>query len=301
MRFSFITSTYNRDNYIGETLKSVCEQDFAVDDYEIIVVDNNSTDNTAVICAEYKAKYPTRQFNYYKETQQGVSFAHNKGLREAKGEFIVFVDDDETINKDHLSRIDIYLKKYPQIDLFATGVIPVYETGQPKWMSHFTQRLIGGYFNEGKRVKRLKRSNYPGTGHTIIRRSLYDKYGFYKTDLGRVGKSLMGAEDKELFNRLSENNVACYYLPDIAVYHHIPESKTTDDFFERVTYSIGKSECQRTKNTSEGAYRKRLFQEAIKWTASIVLCIGYTLACTPSKGIRLLQFRRNVTKGLLGN
>lgn len=300
MRFSFITCTYNRRKYLGQTLKAVCEQTFPSASYEVIVVDNNSTDGTANLCAEFKDKYPDCVFRYFKETNQGLSFALNRGINEAKGEFVIFVDDDETINPNHLLLLDNHLKKYTDAQLCASPVVPIYEQEQPKWMSRYTQRLIGGYFDQGDEVKKLDAKNYPGTGHTIIKRELYAKHGYYNTELGRKGTSLLGAEDKDMFNRLKQNKIDCYYLPDIPIYHHIPRAKLTDDFFNRLTYSVGLSERTRTKGISEKAYRSRLYSEAVKWAASVVLCIGYTLVLKPAKGLRLLIFRKNVTKGLLG-
>lgn len=300
MRFSFITCTYNRDKYIGQTLQSVCDQTYADNNHEIIVIDNNSTDNTASICEEFRAEYPNKNFRYFKEMNQGLSFALNRGIKEAQGEFLIFVDDDETIIPEHLERLDNHLRTYPEAVLCGTPVIPVYEIPEPKWMSRFTQRLIGGYFDQGKEVKILEAKNYPGTGHTIIKKELYERYGNYNTELGRKGTSLIGAEDKDMFNRLKNNNIVCYYLPDIPIYHHIPPNKMTDEFFHKLTYSIGKSERIRTKAVSEKEFRNRLLSEGIKWGASVVLFAGYTLGLRPSKGFRLLQFRWNVTKGLLG-
>lgn len=300
MRFSFITCTYNRDKYIGQTLQSVCDQTYADNNHEIIVIDNNSTDNTASICEEFRAEYPNKNFRYFKEMNQGLSFALNRGIKEAQGEYLIFVDDDETIIPEHLERLDNHLRTYPEAVLCGTPVIPVYEIPEPKWMSRFTQRLIGGYFDQGKEVKILEAKNYPGTGHTIIKKELYERYGNYNTELGRKGTSLIGAEDKDMFNRLKNNNIVCYYLPDIPIYHHIPPNKMTDEFFHKLTYSIGKSERIRTKAVSEKEFRNRLLSEGIKWGASVVLCVGYTLSLQPSKGFRLLQFRWNVTKGLLG-
>jgi glycosyltransferase involved in cell wall biosynthesis len=298
MRFSFITCTYNRAKQLPQTLRAVCEQDFPANDYEVVVVDNNSTDNTAEICAEFGAKDSDKQFRYFKEERQGFSFALNRGIQEAKGEFLIFADDDETVNPDHLTRLDAHLKRFPQAELGASPVVPVYEI-TPKWMSHFTRRLIGGYFNQGNEVKKLGFKNYPGTGHTIIKRELYQKFGYYNTELGRKGNSLIGAEDKDMFLRLHSNHITCYYFPDIPVYHHIPQSKLTDAYFRRLTYSIGLSERIRTKAISSKAYYKRLLDEGIKWGASLVLCVAYTLALTPAKGLKLLQFRYQVTKGLI--
>ncbi|SHF51692.1 glycosyltransferase family 2 protein [Dysgonomonas macrotermitis] len=300
MKFSFVTSTYNRDRYIGQALQSTCDQTYPNEDYEIVIVDNNSTDNTAAICNEFISKYPEKQIRYFKEMEQGIAPAQNRAIREARGEYIIFVDDDETIIPEHLERLAEHLKNYPQAELIGTAVIPVYEVEQPKWMSYYTQRLIGGYFDQGKKVKTLSAKNYPGTGHTIIKKELYERYGYYKTELGRKGKSLIGAEDKDMINRLINLGITCYYFPNIPIYHHIPASKMTDDFFHRVTYAIGKSERMRTKSVSEKEFRKRIISEIIKWAASFVLCIGYTVTLRPAKGFRLLQFRWNVSKGLLG-
>lgn len=300
MRFSFITCTYNRDKYIAQTLQSVCDQTFPNNDHEIIIVDNNSTDNTAGICEEFVKKYPDKNIRYYKETSQGLSFALNRGIKEAEGEFLIFVDDDETIVREHLEKLEKHLQNHPDAVLCGSPVIPIYEVPEPKWMSRFTQRLIGGYFDQGVEVKILNAKNYPGTGHTIIKKELYEKYGYYNTELGRKGTSLIGAEDKDMFNRLKNNNIVCYYLPDIPIYHHIPPNKMTDEFFHKLTYSIGKSERIRTKSISEKEFRNRLISESIKWGGSLVLCMGYILILQPAKGFRLLQFRWNVTKGLLG-
>lgn len=300
MKFSVIICTYNREKYISGSLRSICEQDFLDTDFELLVIDNNSPDKTAEVCKAFEKEYKHINLRYYLEENQGISYARNRGIAEAKGEFIVFVDDDETIEKDYLSKLKVFLEGNSQVELCGVPVYPVYEGEKPKWLSHFTLRLITGYYYKGNTVSVLKAKDYPGTGHAIIKKDLFDKYGNFNTDLGRKGNSLLGAEDKDMFLRLIQNNIICYYFPDIAIYHHIPASKLTDDYFHRLTYSIGVSERIRTKSISGKAYCKRLFSELIKWGASIVLCIGYTISFSPSKGIKLIQFRWNVSKGLIG-
>jgi len=263
------------------------------------MVDNNSPDNTKVVFDTIDTEYPNVQMRYILETDQGISYARNTGIRESRGEFIVFIDDDETVNDFYLEKLDNFLNAYPEAQLGATAVLPVYETQEPSWMSHFTKRLITGYYNKGDKVKIVGAGDYPGTGHAIIKKELFERYGDFNTELGRRAKSLLGAEDKDMFLRLIENNVACYYFPGIPIYHHIPGSKLTDDFFNQLTYSIGKSERIRTKMISEKAFRKRVFSECKKWIASVVLFFCYTVTFSPDKGWKLLLFRWNVTKGLL--
>lgn len=299
MRFSFVTCTYNRVDTLRRTLQALINQSFDPKNYQIIVVDNNSDDGTEDMCNKLIQQTSSRNIEYYKEINQGLSFALNRGIKEARGEYIVYVDDDETVGTEHLSRLEAYLTNYSYIEMAASAVIPIYEVAEPLWMSPFTQRLIGGYFNEGTTVKRLKGKKYPGTGHTIIKRVLYDKYGGYNTELGRKGAGLMGAEDKDMAFRLIENNVECYYLPNIPVFHHIPQYKLSKEFFSKLTYAIGQSERVRTLGISKKAYNRRLFDEVIKWIASFVLCFFYFVTLCPPKGLKLLSFRWNVSKGLL--
>lgn len=298
IKFSIVICTYNRERYISKSLQSICEQSFSTESYEVLVIDNNSPDNTSKVCSEFINKYKNINIRYILETNQGISYGRNTGVKEALGEYIIFIDDDETINADYLDTLYSYLNQYPQAQLCATPVYPIYEANKPKWLSHFTLRPITGYYYKGDKVNILKGKDYPGTGHAIIKRSLFEQYGTFNTELGRKGSSLLGAEDKDMFLRFINNNIECYYFPDIPIYHHIPEYKLTDNFFKELTYSIGKSERIRTKSISNNCYLKRLFSELIKWVASFALCIFYIFS--PSKGIKLLQFRWNVTKGLLG-
>lgn len=301
MRFSFVTCTYNRAEYLSRTLQSLVEQDFDPENFQIVIINNNSTDSTAEVCESFVNKYPNLKIEHHKEMSQGLSFALNRGIQEAKGEYIIYVDDDETIGKEHLKKLAEYLDKHPEIFLAASAVIPIYEEAEPKWMSPFTRRLVGGYFNLGHKIKKLKKTNYPGTGHTIIKRELYSQFGSYNTELGRKGRGLLGAEDKDMSFRLVSNNIECYYLPEIPIYHHIPVYKLTDEFFTKLTYSTGRSEKIRTLANSKKAYYKRLFDEVIKWAASFILFFFYLITLRPAKGLKLLEFRWNVTKGLLSD
>lgn len=299
MRFSIVTCTYNRAAMLPDTLQSLCLLQFDNTEFEVILVDNNSTDDTKQVFDNFAEKYPLVNLRYVKETNQGLSFALNRGIEEAEGEFLCFIDDDEAVDRVYLTKLNMYLTDHPHIAYAASRIVPLYEGGEPEWMSAFTQRLIGGYFYEGDQIKKLGKGKYPGTGHTIIKRSLYQKFGKYNTDLGRKGKGLMGAEDKDMAFRLLDGGVECYYLP-IPVFHQIPANKLTDEFFDRLTYSIGKSERIRTQSISTPAFIKRLFDELVKWGASFVLCFFYLIRLQSSKGFRLLRFRWNVSKGLLG-
>ena len=90
------------------------------------------------------------------------------------------------------------------------------------------------------------------------------------------------------------------YLPTPVLHHCIPQAKLEKDYFDRLTLQIGMSERQRTLAIGKGKYLKRLLAECVKWCGTIVLLCGYTISFHPVKGWKLVQFRCNVTRGLLG-
>ncbi len=300
MRFSVIFCTYNREKYIYNAMKSIAEQDFSSQDYEIVLVNNNSTDSTESICNQFQKDYPHIVFRYFLETNQGLSYARNRGVAESRGEILVFVDDDATAFDHYLSSIDILFKEHPSVRACGGPIQPVYEVTKPKWLSHYTEQLIGGALYEGDSVKPFRNGRYPGGGNSAFRKEIFDIYGLFNVELGRKGTGLIGAEEKDLYDRLTRGKEQFFYLPQMGIYHYIPEKKLTEAHFRELTYSIGKSERIRTKAVSGNAYRGRVSSELKKWIGSIVLFFGYTFALSPAKGWKLLQFRWYVSKGLLG-
>ena len=294
---SIIICTYNREKYIYNVLQSLAQNNFPADLYEIVLINNNSTDQTEEKCRAFQQDYPQVTFRYFVETNQGLSFARNRGIKEATGDILVYVDDDAFVNKEYLrAYYDIFTQK-GAVDAAGGPIIPHYETKPPKWFSYFTRELITGYLYQGNKVGKFKRK-FPGGGNAAYRKDVFEKTGLFNVDLGRKGNSLAGAEEKDIFDKMNALGMAILYVPNAILYHIIPEQKLQKDYFNRLTYSIGQSERTRTLNISVTKYLKRLFLELIKWSASLVLCIGYTLALTPQKGFKLLVFRWNVTKGL---
>ena len=299
MKLSVIICTYNRDKYIYNVLKSIAGNDFPPEKFEIILVNNNSTDNTESECNRFHSDFPQTEFHYFIEKNQGLSHARNRGIKEAKGDILIYVDDDATVNKKYLQAYCTFFEQHLLAMAAGGPIIPVYETQKPKWMSHFTLPLITGYLYRGNRISAFKSGKYPGGGNAAYRKSVFEKTGLFNVDLGRKGDSLMGAEEKDIFDKMCSFDMKYYYLPEAVLYHIIPETKLTKEYFNRLTYSIGKSEQMRTGAMSKWKYTKRIISEGIKWAVSLFLFVGYTLVLTPKKGWKLILFRWNVTKGLI--
>lgn len=296
---SVILCTYNRDKYIYNVLKSVAENDYPHSDYEIVLVNNNSTDRTEAECGRFQADYPDIRFCYHIETNQGLSYARNRGIRESHGDLLVYVDDDATVNKEYLSTYAQFFSSHPNAVAAGGPILPVYETEEPDWMSHYTRQLITGKLYMGDKEKEFTRGAFPGGGNSCYRKSVFDAVGLFNVELGRKGNSLIGAEEKDLYDKMTTRGMKFYYLPTAILYHIIPPHKLTNDYFQRLTYSIGVSERYRTLQISKGKYCNRLLKEAVKWGGTLALWCNFVIRGQASKGNRLVRFRHNVTQGLL--
>jgi glycosyltransferase involved in cell wall biosynthesis len=296
---SVIICTYNRDKYIYNVLRSVAENTLPNEEYEIVLVNNNCTDNTEARCAQFSRDFPSVNFRYVVEETQGLSYARNRGILESQGEILIYVDDDATVNKDYLQTYAQFFESHLEVDAAGGPIIPVYETAEPRWMSHFTRQLITGKLYLGNQEKKFPKHSYPGGGNAAYRKSVFDKIGNFNVNLGRKGKNLIGAEEKDIFDKMTKQNMQIYYLPTAILYHIISENKLSLDYFNKLTYSIGVSERRRTLSISFGKYAKRLLAESVKWAASLLLWVGFACKWEIQKGNKLIAFRKNVTKGLL--
>lgn len=298
---SVIICTYNRARYIYDVLRSIAQGTFPAGGYEIVLVDNNCTDNTRSEVDRFCKDFPHVSLRYLTESRQGLSHARNRGIAESKGDILVYVDDDATVNPEYLTTYSEWFNANPDTDAAGGPIIPHYETGQePEWMTYFIKRLLTGYLYFGKKAGPFPGDNYPGGGNAAYRRRVFDRVGLYNVELGRNGDSLAGGEEKDIFAKMKRENMKFVYLPDAILYHSIPAYKLEPDYFNRLTVSIGESERARTLRIGRKAYRKRLLSECKKWCATLTLWLYYLVTFRVGRGNMLIRFRSNVTKGLTG-
>ncbi|MDR1974132.1 MAG: glycosyltransferase [Bacteroidales bacterium] len=294
---SLIISTYNRDKFIYECLKCIAISGESSVSYEIVLVNNNSTDSTESECERFAADFPQVPFKYFIETQQGLSFARNRGINEAKGDVLVFLDDDAMVCQNYLALLQKCLNEYADTVAFGGKIKPRFENGvTPKWLSKWTYSLVSA-IDMGDKVRLFRGNKYPIGANMGFRRATLESAGAFNTELGRAGKNLMAGEEKDIFNRIKVAGGNIYYFPEIEVEHVIPPNRTTYSFIAKMGIGIGKSE--RVRAGVSGRIN-RLILECVKWAASIILFVGYTLLLQPAKGYVLILLRYNVTKGLLG-
>lgn len=297
---TLIICTYNREKYIRSLLESIAKNDYPTTDYEIVLVDNNCTDGTRCVCEQFAVAHPEIAFRYVVESEQGLSAARNKGIKETKGEIIIYVDDDALVDSDYIRIYAEHFTDHP--DTMAAGgpIEPFYETKEPSWMSPYTKALLTAWMNYGDKMREYPSGRYPGGGNAAYRKEVFERVGLFNTELGRKGSALLASEEKDIFDKMKALGMKVMYLPTPILHHIIPQAKLEEDYFNRLTLQIGRSERMRTRAISKGKYIQRLLSEGIKWGGTLVLLSLYTLQGHPMKGWKLVLFRKNVTKGLLG-
>ncbi len=301
VRLTVIIATYNRSASLARTLDGLLCQTLPKDEWELVVVDNNSTDDTSARIAEYiRENSALINVRTFLETEQGISPARNRGMKEGFGEYFAFLDDDEVPAPDWAEVYVRFFDSRPDVAEAGGRMIPLYEYETPKWLSKYTEVLLSGRMDKGEKTRPFRKGEYPFGGNIAFRRSTIEKYGMFSPTLGRTGKKLLGGEEKDYAYRLQAAGETIWYLPQSRIDHVIPRERLTRGFVVKLSKMVGTSERLRSLNVSRGAYVKRLFSEAVKWGGTFVLALGYTLSFAPSKGGYLFIMRWNITRGLLG-
>jgi glycosyltransferase involved in cell wall biosynthesis len=277
------------------TLESVATQRHPAQRWECIVVDNNSKDDTRERVEAFAAAHPDLQLRYVFESNQGLSYARNRGIEEAKGEIIAFVDDDERIVEEFVSAYVELFASHPDAMSAGGKIVAEYPTGRPRWMSKYAEQPIANPMDFGKSIKPFPKGRIPGGGNMAMRRSVFDKIGRFDTSLGRTGKQLIGGEESDLFERIEAAGMACYYVPRAVMYHIIPESKLTIDYFRRLAFNTGLSQRRRAElhNRTTSLY----VREIMKWCATLLLCLVHR----PAQSRYLILMRWQISKGLFSS
>lgn len=299
---SVILCTYNRAPYLYNVLQSITEGTLPPSEYEIVVVNNNSTDNTEEEYRRFEEEHREVRLRYCVERQQGLSHARNCGIRNAEGEVLVYVDDDALVNKEYLATYADFFRRRKEAVAAGGPILPQYDgCEEPAWMSRYTRQLVTGKLYLGEKEREFPGDAFPGGGNAAYRKSVFEEVGLFNVELGRKGNSLIGAEEKDLFDKMTSRGMKFYYLPTAILYHLIPPKKLTKDYFDRLTHGIGVSERYRTLAISRSKYGKRLLKETVKWGGTLVLWASFAIRGQLNKGNKLVAFRRNVTRGLLGS
>jgi glycosyltransferase involved in cell wall biosynthesis len=262
MLVSVVICSYNRAAYIGGALDSLYHQTASKEDFEVIVVDNNSSDGTDEVFIQWRAANPDGYFYYATETQQGASFARNRGAQLTKANWLCFMDDDAIATQDYIQNIIRHTKNHPNVLGFGGKIIPKYIPSEPVWMSYYVSSLVGN-FDYAPTACAFENGKYPIESNMILKKSAFDLVGGFNEAIpGVVGTLRIGGEGKELFYKIIALGEKIYYDPSICVHHVVEVKKLTPEYMYRVASGIGRGERARTRAISKKAYRIKIVEKS---------------------------------------
>ncbi len=236
---SVIVPTYgNRPDFLRETLHSVQGQEFPVDDFEILVVDN-SPDSNAYRIVEEVNQQGRPPVLYFTEKNTGLHHARHAGAREARGEILVYIDDDVLVHCDWLTAL---LESFQDSRVACSGgkILLQYEAEQPEWLPQF--RSGGhGFLDLGEKKLELKWPECVYGGNMAVRKKvLYDAGGFNPDGFADPRLIwLRGDGEIGLLKKIFDLGHKIVYEPRAWLYHRIPASKLTPKFFYKRCFAGG--------------------------------------------------------------
>ena len=232
-----VLSTYNRAKGLAGALDCAAALTLPESvEWEILVVDNNSSDSTRAVVEEFCRRYP-RRFRYLFEPQQGLSHARNAGIRQARGEIIAFMDDDVTVPQSWLQNLTAALHGSEWAG--AGGrVVPAQSFSPPRWLPLQDRYALAplAMFDLGPQAGQLFEP--PFGANMAFKREMFEKYGLFRTDLGRSAGSMISNEDAEFGERLLAAGERLRYEPSAVVYHPVLEDRLRKKYF--LTWWLGK-------------------------------------------------------------
>ena len=231
---SVLICTYNRSRSLETALESLREANVPAGlRWEVLVVDNNSTDETPAVVARFVegSSLPVR---HVLEREQGLSYARNRGIREAAGEVIAFLDDDVVVSRDWLAAL---ARAFDTYAAECVGGPARLDPALPRphwWRPEFDGKI--GHFDRGETaiVSRDAADGMIGIGANVaFRRDVFDRLGLFRIELGRTRKRLYMGDDLDLVNRVRRAGGTAVYDPAVVVEHRPDLSRLSKEYLRR--------------------------------------------------------------------
>jgi glycosyltransferase involved in cell wall biosynthesis len=240
MDVSIIISTYNRCGLLEPALRALLSQTSAEVAYEILVVDNNSTDQTRHLVQEL-ATQNQEKLKYLFEPKQGLSSGRNTGIAAAKAAIIAFTDDDVRVAADWVSRIKAGFDANPDIDFLGGKVVPRWPAEPATWLTkeNWSPLALLDYGEHPFYVDSGKQLCLIGANFAFRRRA-FDKVGLFKTDFQRVKDGIGSLEDHEFLLRLWRVGSRGLYLPELVAIAEIEPDRMKKQYHRKWHASHGR-------------------------------------------------------------
>ena len=240
MQLSVIVCTYNRSSLLKDCLDTLVEQNADSLLYEVVIVDNNSTDNTVEVAGHFIKSYSN--IRLVLEKKQGLGHARNRGWHEAKGRYVAYIDDDARAHNDWIHEMHQFTLRHPEIQVFGGPYFPFSFVKIPDWMP---DGFGMNYKGEVERPVEIGREWISGSNMVFALTCLKSSGGF-ATALGMQGKKVAYGEETMLLRKIASSGEAIYYVPRMKVDHLVAEYKMNFVWIIKSYYAHGRCGARAT-------------------------------------------------------
>lgn len=284
MNVDVIICTFNRAEKLKCAIQSISKADIPERiSVRLIVVDNNSSDSTKKVINDF-ANDCRIDIKYLFESKPGKSTALNTALSRIRGDIIALTDDDVTVEKGWIRGMVDALERYPEFNCFGGKVVAVYPDKIPDWLDiNSSMKFLKSAFidlddgNIEVEYGTGTASITPSGVNMFFRYNAIEKNGFFRTDLGPVGKELGFSEDTDYCRRLLEKGEKFMYIPSVLVYHPVYIERLNKKYLLKWQYKCGISEVRRNRGYNDavnflGTPRylfMKLLQHSAGWCLSL--------------------------------
>ena len=240
VEISAIICTRNRASFLEKCLKSLLQQSLPQDRYEVIVVDNGSTDCTKDVLSRY-AHIPLLKM--IDEPIPGLSRARNRGLEEAQAPFVGYIDDDAVAGERWLeAALEAFSTSIPQPDWVGGPVTLEWEVEKPEWINEELSVPLG-WVNWGDFPRTLTKEEWLIGANSCFKKKTLEECGGFDQRLGRQGACLLSGEETQIKKKIEASGGLLYYHPDVTVRHYVPAARVVPSWFYRRYFWGGVTDC----------------------------------------------------------
>lgn len=245
IELSVIIPTRDRADYLKDALDSILNQTLSADEFEILVIDNSSTDATAEVGSEF---IRSNHIKYFFASEPGLHIGRHLGACEAKGDILVFVDDDIIATAGWLKAIKDTFND-PKVALVGGKILPKWEGDVPDWINLFKSEVEYGWtigylslLDFGNETKEIPSIFVYGCNFSIRKTVLYECGGFHPDAMPQELIRYRGDGESALSIAIEEKGYKSVYAPQACVYHRVPPERLTVDYFCRRAFNQGISD-----------------------------------------------------------
>lgn len=246
MKLSVVIPTRNRAQLLKKALDSILVQTLSQNEFEVIVIDNGSSDNTKEVIKSFNSKIDSLIF-IYNETP-GLHIGRHEGMKNSTNDILVYLDDDVELFPTHLENV---LKSFEDEEVVLVGGknLPNFESEPPLWLKEMWQEKDGiqmiaplSIIDYGEKIKEIDPNYIWGCNFSIKKEILIKAGGFHPDSMPEELIKYRGDGETAVSNFIKQNNLKALYNPLVSLYHFVPNMRMTNEYFCKRMYNQGISD-----------------------------------------------------------